>query len=73
MSGPGGRQIWPLLMAAALLLAGCGSDGYFGLSKRAKRNRIQLQATSARRFRAQFTALGNNPIAGRAIPPDIAH
>ena len=30
MSGPSARQFRPLLMAAALLLAGCGSDSYFG-------------------------------------------
>lgn len=30
MSGPSARQFRPLLMAAVLLLAGCGSDSYFG-------------------------------------------
>ncbi len=30
MSGPGRRLLPPLLIAAALMLAGCGSDSYFG-------------------------------------------
>ncbi len=30
MSGPSARQFRPLLMGAILLLAGCGSDSYFG-------------------------------------------